>query len=171
MQCTNNVINLFGDDAIVTEPGPARNHKRCPRCTNLLPLDRFGEKRNKKDGPWVPASYCFKCYRIVAKERSAAHPEYARKWRAANREKLAMQHDAHEAVRAAKRKGILVMPSHCEAEGCGKPGKGDLVAHHWSYAEEHHLDVEWLCHACHHRHHADHGEGLYPDVEMVALAA
>lgn len=58
---------------------------------------------------------------------------------------------AHRAVERALAAGRLVRPEECET--CGAPGDdpvvGKLEAHHNSYAEEHHLDVVWLCRLCH----------------------
>lgn len=103
------------------------------------------------------------------------HTEYMRKWRAANRERVA-EHDrkwrkenpekyvrmkretrrrwrkanpekgaAHNKVYRAVKSGRLVRPDACER--CGKAGK--VEASHDDYDRP--LDVEWLCRPCHRR--------------------
>jgi len=56
----------------------------------------------------------------------------------------------------AVRKGILIRPAECSE--CGANGK--VNAHHNDYDD--HMNVEWLCHACHWKRHGsvDH---LEPD--------
>lgn len=61
---------------------------------------------------------------------------------------------ANAAVARAVRAGSLVIPLACEA--CGQPGtrggkitRQSILAHHWSYAPEHWLDVIPLCVQCH----------------------
>jgi len=55
---------------------------------------------------------------------------------------------AHAAVAAALRQGDLVRGTDCCSCGEIKP----TVAHHWSYEEEHWLDVVWICRRCHTKH-------------------
>ena len=63
-------------------------------------------------------------------------------WQIRNREKS----HAHQAVGRAVVTGRLVVASACE--GCGAPPP--LTAHHHlGYAQEHRLDVKWLCSYCH----------------------
>lgn len=57
------------------------------------------------------------------------------------------------AVRKAIDAGRIVRSENCER--CGASGR--IEGHHWSYADEHVLDVEWLCVSCHRKHHWDHG--------------
>jgi len=78
------------------------------------------------------------------------------KWRRDNKEKVREINlrytennmdirKAHGAVGYALKKGILKKPRFCSR--CGK--EGIIHGHHWSYLEEHRLDVEWLCPVCH----------------------
>ena len=61
------------------------------------------------------------------------------------------QKAAYDAVRAARHKGLLERPLHCER--CGKPdqpcsdGRTWLHGHHEDYSKP--LDVQWLCAKCH----------------------
>jgi len=55
---------------------------------------------------------------------------------------------AKAAVAAALERGDLVRGTECCSCGEIKP----TVAHHWSYEEEHWLDVVWICRRCHVKH-------------------
>lgn len=77
-----------------------------------------------------------------------ASPDYAarnyaatKSWRQRNPGKAA----AHAAVHRAIKSGRLVRPNRCEL--CNTPGP--VIAHHWSYAPEHRLDVDFICRRCH----------------------
>lgn len=67
----------------------------------------------------------------------------AQVWKVRNRDKV----NAHEAVRKAIRKGLLIKPDLCE--GCGV--RGELHGHHNSYEQP--LVVQWLCRICHKKVH------------------
>lgn len=60
---------------------------------------------------------------------------------------------ANQAVSKAIRNGLMNRPATCEA--CGFDGASStrtawpIVNHHWSYLEEHWLDVIPLCGSCH----------------------
>lgn len=59
------------------------------------------------------------------------------------RKKHPVQERAKYKVKYAVRTGkIKVLP--CQWPGCNHPDKF-VEAHHWSYAEEYHTDVYWLC--------------------------
>lgn len=77
-------------------------------------------------------------YRAANREAFAKRQE---KYRAANPEKTA----AHRAVREAIATGGVVRPRCCST--CLSEGR--IEAHHWSYEQEHWLDVVWLCAGCH----------------------
>ena len=66
------------------------------------------------------------------------------KWQAAN----PIARWAHLATATAIRRGILTVPTHCEA--CGK--EEALDAHHPNHRAA--LDVKFWCRKCHSRHHA-----------------
>jgi len=76
-----------------------------------------------------------------------SHPDFRRKWRAANPEKLA----AHNAITKAIERYGLIPPTICEHVDHSIPCLGRIEAHHYlGYASEHRLDVQWLC-VRHHR--------------------
>jgi hypothetical protein len=68
-----------------------------------------------------------------------------RKYRSKNPEK----YRANCAVNNAIRDGVLVKP--CKCERC--ESTTNIQGHHWSYLEEHWLDVIWLCTSCHSEEH------------------
>lgn len=68
-----------------------------------------------------------------------------RKYRSQNPEK----YKAHGAVSNAIKTGVIVKP--CKCERC--ESTTNIQGHHWSYLEEHWLDVIWLCTSCHSEEH------------------
>ncbi len=82
---------------------------------------------------------------VARREAYAADPsrdiEYVKKWKAEN----AIAAKAHQMVRRAIKRGVLVVPATCSV--CG--GAGDIQAHHEDYSKP--LDVKWLCKP----HHAE----------------
>ena len=64
-----------------------------------------------------------------------------REYRSRNPEK----YEAQCAVNNAVRDGLLIKPCRCER--C--ESTTNIQGHHWSYLEEHWLDVIWLCSRCH----------------------
>ena len=76
------------------------------------------------------------------------------------RKRYPQKYKAQCAANNAVRDGRLIKKTNCEH--CGSDGK--LQKHHWSYEEEHWLDVIWLCTNCHGREHARLNElGRDPD--------
>lgn len=61
------------------------------------------------------------------------------------RYKNPLKYKAHCSVNNALRDGRIVRPDTCSC--CQSTSK--LQAHHWSYEEEHWLNVVWLCTRCH----------------------
>lgn len=61
------------------------------------------------------------------------------------RRKNPLKYKAHCLVNNALRDGRIVRPDTCSC--CQSTSK--LQAHHWSYEEEHWLNVVWLCTRCH----------------------
>lgn len=56
---------------------------------------------------------------------------------------------AHYKLSNAIRDGYLIKENHCSS--CFSTQ--NIQAHHWSYLEEHWLDVIWLCSSCHGKEH------------------
>lgn len=57
---------------------------------------------------------------------------------------------AQQKVSNSLRDGKLIRPTTCSS--CGKTDC-EIQGHHWSYLEEHWLDVIWLCTECHGKEH------------------
>lgn len=133
--------------------------KACSICKATKPLEDFNRRANRPSGR---DPHCRECqakkvarlrrnpsYRAARNARGRTPKEKAdaardmAAWRARNRDKSR----AHAAVGHAKRTGRLVsQPCPC--------GATDVQAHHHrGYAEEHRLDVIWLCRPCHVREH------------------
>tara|TARA_R110001606_G_scaffold20017_1_gene72641 strand:+ start:1097 stop:1588 length:492 start_codon:yes stop_codon:yes gene_type:complete len=72
----------------------------------------------------------------------AANIAKSKKQREQSPDKTAARH----AVKNAVRNGSLVRPIICSV--CSEAADR-IEGHHWSYAEEHHLDVVWCCTPCH----------------------
>lgn len=144
-----------------TGDGGGDTAKRCPRCGETKPLDRFSKDRARKDGL---RTYCRECmrtqrrrYRDTEKGREARRRERT-SWRQANPEVLAAnkrryelshktERKAQQTLRRAVRLGEIVR-GPCEV--CGhEPAEG----HHDLYSRP--LDVRFLCHYHHTRLHRD----------------
>lgn len=79
----------------------------------------------------------------------------------------ALHQVAANAVRRAVRRGDLIRPTHCSR--CEEQKKSIVAHHHNGYDEEHWLDVEWLCRACHSIVHClSVGLGLQTSEELAA---
>jgi len=98
---------------------------------------------------------CFKAYYLVNKENIIKRQRLWRKnnwglkraqkqrYYAKNKHKVA----AHEAIRRARVKGVLVIPNSCSR--CKKVSI-DMHAHHYKgYDKQYWLVVSWLCRKCH----------------------
>jgi hypothetical protein len=71
-----------------------------------------------------------------------------------------MKYKAQCKVNSCLKYGKIIRPEKCSC--CGKQCKPQ--AHHWSYEEEHWLDVIWLCTRCHaDEHNRLRAEGRDPD--------
>lgn len=105
---------------------------------------------------------------VRAKQKYHSDPEYKRRvvaakdeWQALNPLKRKAQHAANNAVRDGK----LERGTSCEH--CGTDEK-KLQKNHWSYLEEHWLDVIWLCTKCHGAEHKRLNEiGRDPDAVLI----
>lgn len=143
-----------------------RTHKRCPRCENVLPRDRFPRNKNRPDGLHA---YCLACNREKqANDRQTKwHKEMRKRYRSSPRgrrayeryyEKSAPKRRAQIDVMNALNRGDLIKPERCES--CGEARR--LDGHHDDYAKP--LDVRWLCRWCHLAWHREHGEA--PNAEL-----
>ena len=136
--------------------------RTCTKCGETKPLDRFGRHAQGKFGRRSICKICVsdrnRAYHQTPRgreviERSRARfvaTERGKQWR---RDK-AQRHRRHNPKRAkarsavsqAVRSGRLRPPDTCSQ--CGRAAK--VEAHHFrGYAEEHWLDVLWLCKTCH----------------------
>jgi hypothetical protein len=107
---------------------------------------------------------------VVERNKTKYHsnPEYKEKvlstkkgWADRNPLKRKAQYSATNAVRGGK----LERKTSCEH--CGTEDK-KLHKHHWSYLEEHWLDVVWLCPKCHGTEHKRLNEiGRDPDSILI----
>ena len=80
-------------------------------------------------------------------------------------EKNPYKRKAQNAAANALRDGKLERKTSCEH--CGTDEK-KLQKHHWSYLEEHWLDVVWLCTTCHGKEHKRLNEiGRDPDSLLI----
>lgn len=149
-------------------PAMADGHlNKCKECTkqdvkenrekNLERVQEYDRNRPNREERVKRA-----CEKIKARKES--DPEYKervrnikREWAERNQHKRKAQFAATNAVRD----GRLERKTSCEH--CGVVGK-PLQKHHWSYLEEHWLDVVWLCTKCHGAEHRRLNElGRDPD--------
>ncbi len=118
--------------------------KRCTGCKEVLPKTEFNKDAGKEDGL---QTQCRECKRAAQRKdylkKKDVYAERMRKQREANPEKK----QAHEAVRRAIRKGVLVRPDSCSQ--CGNNQMRIEAHHHKGYAEENRLEVIFLCTSCH----------------------
>lgn len=131
--------------------------KKCIRCGEVLPLDRFYSHPAMRDGH---LNKCIECTKEDAKAHRIANPEHykeyeskrgggekrkrlnsthVKKWREGNPEKYRAQNAVNNAVRDKK----ITKPTECQI--CGKAYR--LIAHHRDYSKP--LDVLWICQKCH----------------------
>lgn len=136
-------------------PDRQRPMPRCKRCTTE---DGRPYRDRYATGPKGRAAYA----RSLAKRRKdrragdvhtpasiegrAVRLDAQRRWRARNLEHARVLGAAAEAVRRAVAAGRLQRPTRCSS--CGR--EATIHAHHHNgYDKAHHLDVRWLCVACH----------------------
>tara|TARA_Y100000310_G_C20444154_1_gene697519 strand:- start:45 stop:512 length:468 start_codon:yes stop_codon:yes gene_type:complete len=146
--------------------------KRCTGCGEEKPVSEFGKLTAAKDGLAYRCKACRGLYRKANAEHiyqynkrwfednKESHAESRRQYYNNNKgryrkssERYRIAHPekivAHHCVANAMSSGSLVRPSNCS--NCG--AEVAVQAHHWSYEKEYHLDVEWLCKACHVKAH------------------
>jgi len=158
-------------------------HKACFKCGETKPLSAFYKHPMMADGHVNKCKECNKRDVIlnrldkveyyneydrnrsyVGSERSNAQKEAIRikyreseDFRNKRRDTLAKQRRDHpdkagarQALSNAVRDNRITKPKVCSA--CGKTDCS-IQGHHWSYLEEHWLDVVWLCTECHGKEH------------------
>lgn len=146
--------------------------KTCFKCGTEKPLSEFYKHKQMGDGHLGKCKECTKddvrnhreenIEKVRAYDRSrgnlphrvAARKEYsmtpngiaaAMRSQIKQRKEHPEKYKAHGKVSNSIRDGRLIRPDKCSVCGMGcKPH-----AHHWSYDEEHWLDVEWVCVNCH----------------------
>jgi len=136
--------------------------RECTKCGLTKPLESFGKHAGGKFGR---RSICRDCVSIHTRKylqtergkevfrRSRdkfCRSEKGRAWRRAKAQRHRVQNPgkakARSVVSQAIESGRLQRPNACEK--CGAIGM--VEAHHFlGYAEEHWLDVKWLCKSCH----------------------
>ena len=158
-------------------------HKPCFKCGETKPLSAFYKHPMMADGHLNKCKECNKRDVILNRldkveyyneyDRNRSYPGAARtvasnnshklkykenleyrkvsleqrsKWNARN----ATKKKAQSAVTREINSGHLVRPDTCSS--CGKT-YCEIQGHHWSYLEEHWLDVIWLCTECHGKEH------------------
>lgn len=141
--------------------------KACFKCGAVKSLTDFYKHKAMKDGHLNKCKTCTKDdarkhrddnlekvkeydrNRPNKVERSVAFASYVKDRRSQDqdfKDKLS----SRSAVSNALRDNRLVRPESCEH--CQK-SYDTLEGHHWSYKEEHWLDVIWLCVPCHGKEH------------------
>jgi len=146
--------------------------KRCNKCGEEKPLSEYHSQRASKDGHKPSCKTCVKAYNAARYQKNKEHmrrvcrewkmrnndkirgynrasyekdPERFRAYSKKSREKDPQKVAARGALHNAIRRGDIVRSETCE--WCDK--KCATAGHHWSYLEEHWLDVEWICPKCH----------------------
>ena len=150
--------------------------KKCTKCKDTKLFSEFGPDKRHKDGL---QSQCRECRGKTQQTYARTHKEERREYLQRNEEaikrkqceyvetqdgrkaqnkagvnqrlKFPQKIKARKAVNHAVRDGKLLRPNHCE--GCYQEKL--VQGHHWSYLEEHGLDVEWLCPKCHRELHKE----------------
>ena len=132
--------------------------KTCFKCGRSLPISEFYTHPEMADGH---LNKCKECTRKDVKTRRENHPERDYKTRLSACKKHPTKKNAHMAVDAAIRAGILTRPECCSGCGCSDT-EHRIEAHHYDYSRP--LDVIWLCTPCHRRMDAQKRirEGLRP---------
>ena len=148
--------------------------KFCTKCKQRRPLTAFSKRTASKDGlcsrcKSCLAEYVQKYYQINraeiverTREYNQIHKVERAEWgRSSAGKKSQHKNDINQrakhperikavnALNHAIRDGRIIRPDfcgHCE-------GEKFVEGHHWSYEEEHWLDVEWMCKECHEELH------------------
>ncbi len=130
---------------------------KCSTCKVEKTPNCFGKKTSAKNGKQSQCKDCrslsLKKYRSTDKCKLSQDrynkSEKGRNTRNINMKRYTAKYSdkakAHYTLNHAIRDGKIEKPDHCAEcfKECSPEG------HHWSYLEEHWLDVKWLCKKCH----------------------
>lgn len=133
--------------------------KTCFKCGIEKPMHEFYKHKEMGDGHLGKCKECTKKdvrkhrednqERVRLYDRTRSKAKHRRdanaKRNSKYKERFPEKYNANRKVNNAIRDGRLDRPDYCEM--CGHPCIPH--GHHWSYKEEHWLDVEWLCVVCH----------------------
>ena len=110
--------------------------KRCTKCHENKPLNRYSKHSNSPDGL---AYWCKDCVNAYLRRCYHTRITQRQQYRKANRHKLYANLLLHRAVK----RGELIRPTGCDScQKTCKPG-----GHHPDYNRP--LIVKWLCTPCH----------------------
>jgi len=128
---------------------------KCKDCTKKdvflhreLNLEKVREyDRNRPNREERVKTNCARISRLCKEDKdfSKRVSDIKRKWAVLNQHKRKAQSAASNAVRGGKLQKKTLC-EHCLLEK-------KLQKHHWSYDEQHWLDVIWLCTSCHGKEH------------------
>jgi len=128
---------------------------KCKDCTKKdvfrhreLNLEKVREyDRNRPNREERVKTTCTRISRLCKEDKdfSKRVSDIKLKWALLNQHKTKAKHAANRAVRDGKLQKKTVC-EHCNLEK-------KLQKHHWSYEEQHWLDVIWLCTSCHGKEH------------------
>ena len=126
--------------------------KRCIKCHDWLPVDRFKADRSRGDGL---GARCRECdYTPVAEPRPNVNPATGRPGPAPRPPRAGDKRQARQRINVEVRDGRRAHPNTLPCAKCGhvwQPGeRRHEYDHHLGYAAEHHYDVQPLCTKCHH---------------------
>lgn len=117
--------------------------KRCFKCGKIKPIDEFYKHSQMKDGH---LNKCKECTKKDVRKRETTSPDAILKTRLSICEKSPTKYNAHKAVEAAIKAGVIRKPDCCF--GCGRSAEETrLGTHHHDYEKP--LDVVWVCARCH----------------------
>lgn len=156
------------------------NNKTCTGCGESKPVTDYSRDASKRSGFRRQCKVCTcakgREYKKLNADilRSKNHEYYkknidshstrSREYYKANSteinaKKTARYLECPEKTRAGHAVGHAVQTGKIERSSeCNRCGSTrNIQGHHWSYLEEHWLDVEWLCAVCHMRHHRSKG--------------
>lgn len=132
--------------------------KVCRECGRELPISEFNKRRTAKDGLQDRCRDCFSAYnrrryasnrekfKADVKKYREENPNNELETRLKTCKKNPTAKNAHRAVAAAIRAGVIERPNTCSGCGCSNT-EHRIEAHHYDYGDP--LNVIWLCTPCH----------------------